>query len=75
MSALNKDINKDKKDMYMEDVGKISCEAIECIMESLKKFNTRLSEKEIIDLIENDLYMKIFEKLEFICDNDYRQHN
>jgi len=64
-----------KKEMYMEDVGKISVELIAKAQELLKPFKTRLSEKEILDLIENDLFDDIFEKLEIYCDNDYSTHN
>jgi len=60
------------KDMYMEDVGSLSSETCDFISEKLKQFNTRLTDEQVKDLVENQIWDAVFEKLENFCDNDYR---
>jgi len=66
-----------KKEMYMEDISSISLRSTETIYNELHKFKLKEDEGEqnqfIEDVIE-DIYNYIFEKLETICPNDYKNH-
>ena len=61
------------KEMYMEDVGNLSSDVCDFITEKLKCLKTRLSEEQIVDLVENQIFDAVFDKLTEYCDNDYRQ--
>jgi len=62
-----------KKEMYMEDVSSISLRSTEIIYKELHKFKLKEDEEEQNQLVE-DIYNYIFEKLETICPNDYKNH-
>jgi len=56
-------------EMYMEDVGKIACEATDLIIEHLKEFGI------IIEGKDEDLFFNpIFDEVEKLCKNDYKNH-
>ena len=57
------------KEMYMEDVGKIACEATDLIIERLKEFGIKIEGKD-----EDLFFDPIFEEVEKLCDNDYKSH-
>ena len=60
------------KEMYMDDVADISCEAIDYITERLNQYGIDVSE----DLdIQDNLYATIFDFIEDYCINGYRNYN
>lgn len=64
-----------KQEMYMEDVSKITSDLVDTAQKLLEPFKTRLSDREVNSLLENELFDAIFNKLEYFCDNDYKNHN
>jgi len=63
------------KEMYMEDVSKISMDTIDFINSKIDKFDLNLKKEEIVDIIENKLFDEVFKYLEMICPNDYKHQH
>jgi hypothetical protein len=72
-SRFIKGLNLKTREMYMEDVGSLASDTCDFLTEKLSEFKTKLSPEQVKDLIENQIWDVIFEKLEEYCDNDYKQ--
>ena len=57
------------KEMYMNDVGSIASEATDLIIKRLEEFGINIEGKD-----EDNFFDPLFEELEKLCDNGYKNH-